>query len=69
MNNNNQGFIGGYTLHSLGASYVFKISNARVTARINGENVSNKSAWAGVGGNLISVNLPGVIKFSLATSF
>lgn len=69
VNNNNQGFIGGYTLHSLGASYVFKVSNASVTARINGENVSNKSAWAGVGGNLISVNLPGVIKFSLATSF
>ena len=69
VNNNNQGFIGGYTLHSVGASYAFKVSNASVTARINGDNVSNKSAWAGVGGNLISVNLPGVVKFSLATSF
>lgn len=69
VNNNNQGFIGGYTLHSAGASYVFKVANSDVTVRVNGENLADKATWAGVGGNLISVNLPRTIKFSVATKF
>jgi iron complex outermembrane receptor protein len=69
INNNNQGFIGGYSLHAAGVGYSTKVGNTDVTFRINTENLSNKAAWAGVGGNLISVNLPRTTKFTLTTKF
>ena len=69
MNNNNQGFLGGYTLHSAGVGYQFKAGSADLNLRVNVDNLTDKSAWAGVGGNLMSVNLPRTMKFSVATKF
>jgi hypothetical protein len=45
------------------------MARADVMFRINSENLSNKVAWAGVGGNLLSVNLPRTIRFSIKTNF
>jgi len=69
VNNNNQGYVGGYTIFSAGVSYSFKLERVTVTARVNSENLSDKTAWAGVGSNLLSANLPRMIKFALTTAF
>ncbi len=69
LNNSGQGNVGGFTTYSGGVSYAFKLSGANCLARINGDNLANKRAWAGVGSNLFSVNLPRTIKFSLVTKF
>jgi iron complex outermembrane recepter protein len=69
VNNANQGYLGGYTLHSVGAGYSFKSGKADVAVRLNTENVFDKATWAGVGGNLISVNLPRTTKLTVTTKF
>lgn len=69
LNNSGQGNVGGYTTFAAGIAYAFKISGKDVRVRVNSDNVANKVAWAGVGGNLLSVNLPRAIKFSVKTTF
>jgi len=69
LDNNNQGFVGGYTTYSAGASYTFKIREATLTARVTADNLADKLAWAGVGGALMSTTLPRTIKCSLTTRF
>ena len=69
LNNLNQGFLGGYTLHSAGVGYTFKSGNADIAVRLNTENLSDKATWAGVGGNIISVNLPRTTKIAVTTKF
>jgi len=69
VNNTNQVFIGGYTTHSLGASYRFKLGSVLYTARVNGDNLSDKNAWAATGANILGVTAPRLVKFSLSASF
>ena len=52
-----------------GVSYTFKIQHTDVTARVNSDNVTDKAAWVGIGSNLLSRNLPRMIKFTLTTAF
>lgn len=69
LDNNNQGFVGGYTTYSAGGSYAFKLGRADCVLRVTSENLTDKNAWAGIGGSLMSTLLPRTIKCSLTTRF
>ncbi len=69
LDNNNQGFGGGYSTISAGISYGFKIASATYTVRLNADNLANKNAWAGVGGNLASALTPRLFKASVNVKF
>ena len=68
MNDANQAFIGGYTTFTAGTSYRFNVGNRAMTARINGENIFEKQAWAASNG-FLATTFPRLIKFSLTTNF
>ena len=68
MNDANQAFIGGYTTFTAGTSYRFNLGNRAMVARINGENIFEKHAWAASNG-LLATTFPRMIKFSLTTNF
>lgn len=69
VNNTNQGYIGGFTTLSAGASYRFKSGAIPLTARITADNLTNKNAWAVSGSGLLGVTAPRLVKFSLMASF
>ena len=69
VNNTDQGYIGGYTTFSAGLSYHFKVDSIPYTLRINGDNITNKNAWAAAGSSLLGVTAPSLVKFSLTGSF
>ena len=69
LDNSNLGFVGGFTTFSAGISYAFKVGDNTVTARFNADNLSNKNAWAGIGGNLMSALAPRMFKASVAWKF
>ena len=69
LDNNNQGFVGGYTTISAGISYGFKAASATYTVRLNVDNLTEKHAWAGIGGNLASPLTPRLFKASLNVRF
>jgi outer membrane receptor protein involved in Fe transport len=61
--------VGGYTTFSAGLSYAFTIAGNECTVRLNGDNLSNKNAWAGIGGSLLSPLTPRIFKGSLTMRF
>jgi len=69
LDNNNQGFVGGYTTVSAGISYGFKAAGVTYTVRLNADNLTNKNAWAGIGGNLASALTPRLFKASMNVKF
>jgi iron complex outermembrane receptor protein len=69
LDNSNLGFVGGFTTFSAGVSYVFKVSDNPVTVRLNADNFSNKNAWAGIGGSLMSALAPRLVKGSVSVRF
>ncbi len=69
LDNSNQGFVGGFTTYSAGLNYAFKAWGKTFTARLNGENISNKNAWSGIGGSLLSPLTPRLFKGSLTVRF
>jgi iron complex outermembrane receptor protein len=68
-NNANQAFLPGYTTYSVGASYRFTAGHVSYTARVNGDNVTDKNAWSTAGASLLGVTFPRTFKFSLTASF
>lgn len=68
-NNANQAFLPGYTTYSAGASYRLKVGKVNYTARVNGDNITDKNAWSTAGASLLGVTFPRTIKFSLTASF
>ncbi|MSU50458.1 MAG: hypothetical protein EXS37_15465 [Opitutus sp.] len=68
MNDANQAFIGGYTTFTGGASYRFTAGGRAMVARVNGENLFNRSAWSASNG-FLATNFPRLVKFSLTTNF
>lgn len=69
VNNTNQGFIGGYTTLSAGASYSTKIGEVPVTIRLTADNLADKNAWAAAGSGLLGVTAPRLAKLSVTSSF
>jgi iron complex outermembrane receptor protein len=69
VNSLNQAFIGGYTTFDLGASYVHNFFGQEFTMRVNGQNITDKRYWASTGGLSLGQGAPGLVKFSLSTSF
>jgi iron complex outermembrane receptor protein len=58
-------FTPSYTTFDVGASYDFELAGHDVTARVNGQNITNERYWAAVGAGTLAESLPSVIKFSL----
>jgi iron complex outermembrane receptor protein len=69
IDDTNNVFTPAYTTFDIGASYDFKIGNHSLTARINGQNISNKRYWAAMGGGSLAESLPSTVKFSLAFNY
>lgn len=69
LNNTNQGFVGGFTTYSAGVSYRMKFGDYPLVLRVNGDNLTNKNAWAAAGSNLLGVTAPRLLKFSVTASF
>src|SRR5581483_5145113 len=69
VNSTDQGYLGGYTEFTAGASYHFKLGRFSYIARVNGTNIGNKDAWSTSGASLLGVTFPELWKFSLTTSF
>jgi len=69
VNANNQAFTPAFTTLDLGASYTLDYNSHRIVFRVNGQNVTNKHYWAGVGGNSLSEGVPGLVKFSIAAQY
>ncbi|MBL9215031.1 MAG: TonB-dependent siderophore receptor [Opitutaceae bacterium] len=69
VNNANQGFLPGYTTYSAGASYTFRLGGCDYTARVTGDNLSDKNAWSTAGASLLGVTFPRTYKFSLTARF
>lgn len=65
VDDTNAVFTPGYTTFDVGASYQLEIDGHDVTARVNGQNITNKRYWAAVGGGTLAESLPAVVKFSL----
>lgn len=66
VDDTNKAFTPAYTTFDLGASYDFELAGHSVTARVNGQNITNKHYWAAVGAGTLAESLPGTVKFSLA---
>ncbi len=69
VNNTNQGYIGGYTTWSAGVSYRMKFADTPVVIRVNGDNLTNKNAWAAAGSSLLGVTAPRLLKLGVTASF
>ena len=69
LDNNNQGFVGGFTTYAAGVSYAFKVGGNTFTARVTTDNLTNKNAWAGIGGSLLSPLMPRLFKASVGMRF
>ncbi len=69
VNANNQAFTPAYTTFDLGASYALDYKDHHIVFRVNGQNVTNKHYWAGVGGSVLSEGAPGLVKFSIAAQY
>ncbi|HEY5550877.1 MAG TPA: TonB-dependent receptor, partial [Opitutaceae bacterium] len=69
VNNTNQAFVGGYTTYSAGLSYTFKVGNVTYTARLTGDNITDKNAWSTTGANLLGVTFPRIFKLNVTASF
>lgn len=69
LDNNNQGFVGGYTTYTAGLSYAFTVAGNACTVRLNADNLTNKNAWAGIGGSLLSPLTPRIFKASVGVRF
>lgn len=57
INDQDQAWIGGYTLFSAGSRYRTVLSGKPVTFQLNLENLGNKRYWSAAGSNLLSVGL------------
>jgi iron complex outermembrane receptor protein len=69
LDDTNNIIISGYTTFDVGASYEFKVNGHTLTARVNGQNITNKRYWAAVASGSLAESLPGIVKFSLSTAF
>ena len=69
VNNLDQNFIGGYTTFSAGASYRFRAADIPYTLRLNGDNLTQKNAWAAAGSGLLGVTAPRLLKLTLTGTF
>ena len=65
----NQGYVPGYATVDLGASYETDIRGHPTTFRINAENIADTRYWAATGGLFLGESLPGVVKFSISTTY
>ncbi len=65
----NNAYAPDYTTFDIGASYEFALGDHKVTARVNGQNITGKRYWAAVGAGALGESLPTVVKFSLAFSY
>lgn len=64
INNQNQAWIGGYTLFTAGSRYRTRIAGKDVTFQLNLENLANKRYWSAAGSNQLSVGLGRTAMFS-----
>lgn len=69
VNNLDQNYIGGYTTFSCGVGYRLKVADIPYMIRINGDNISNKNAWAAAGSGLLGVTSPRLFKLTLTGTF
>jgi iron complex outermembrane receptor protein len=69
VDDTNNVFTPSYTTFDVGAAYDFTLSGHDVTARVNGQNITNERYWAAVGGGSLSESLPAVVKFSLSFKY
>jgi iron complex outermembrane receptor protein len=69
VDDTNKAFTPSYTTFDVGASYDFTWEGHDVTARINGQNITNEHYWAAVGAGTLAESLPGVVKFSLSFKY
>ena len=69
VDDTNKAFTPAYTTFDVGASYDLTIAGHDVTARVNGQNITNKHYWAAVGAGTLAESLPAVVKFSLAFKY
>ena len=69
INQQNQAFIGGYTTFDLGLAYMGKMWGQPFTARVNGQNITDKRYWASTGDLFLAEGAPVVVRFSLSTTF
>ncbi|HEX7852014.1 MAG TPA: TonB-dependent receptor [Sphingomonas sp.] len=58
-----------YTTFDVGASYDFDLGGHKLTARVTGQNITNKRYWAAVGAGTLAESLPSTVKFSLAFNY
>ncbi len=69
INANNNAFIPAYTTFDLGAAYQREIAGHPTVFRVNAQNVANTRYWAATGGLFLGESLPGVVKFSISTTY
>jgi len=69
VDDTNKAFTPAYTTFDVGASYDFTLAGHDVTARVNGQNITNKHYWAAVGAGTLAESLPAVVKFSLSFKY
>jgi iron complex outermembrane recepter protein len=69
VNNANQAYLPSYVTYSAGLAYATKIGDTNYLFRVNGDNLTDKTAWSTAGANLLGVTFPRMIKFSLTASF
>jgi iron complex outermembrane receptor protein len=69
VDDTNKVFTDGYTTFDIGAAYDFELSGHKLTARVNGQNITGKRYWASVGAGSLAESLPSVVKFSLAFNY
>jgi iron complex outermembrane recepter protein len=69
MDNQNRGFVGGYTTYSAGVSYRWQVGGRDVLVRFNADNLTDKNAWVGIGGSFATPHMPRSLKLALNTKF
>lgn len=65
VNSLNQAFIGGYTTFSGSLAYTFANVGRGLTAQLTGDNLTDRSFWAGAGGNVLAVGAPRQVKLTI----
>ena len=69
VNPQDQGYIPGYTIYDIGASYATRIGANRVTFQVSVDNLSNKRYWNSVQTGTYGIGMDRSIKFSAKVDF
>jgi iron complex outermembrane recepter protein len=69
VNPQNQGYIPGYTLYAMGASYDTSVMGKHTTFQVQVDNVGNKRYWNSVANGLYGIGMDRVVRFNAKVDF